>query len=113
MSKEKQIIDKTNNEIEQLLDRISINESYAFEEDLPSKSQSSEISPERKNISPNYGIDEKIKQIRKISINLLSELNPSNDSESYKMIKGIWDSCDKYLTRNVSNNTESQKNNNI
>lgn len=45
------------------------------------------------------GVDGKIEEIRKIAIRLLADLDPGINPESYKLVKGIWDSCDKYLIK--------------
>ncbi len=48
-------------------------------------------------------VNSKIEKIRKIAISLISELSPATDPETYKVAKTIWDSCDKVLTKGVTN----------
>lgn len=53
---------------------------------------------------------EKIKQIRTLALELILKLDPSSQTEEYKTIKTIWDSCDKLLSnknapsKNINNN---------
>lgn len=54
-------------------------------------------------------IDENVKQIRKIALTAITELSPSDNQEAYKLVKGIWDSCDKYLTRDVQSSEQKPK----
>lgn len=88
---------------------IKLNESYAFgreeEQDVPDFSDD-EVSIETEQplgdekISSDVDSKDKIKQMRKIAIQLIMELDPSTDEIIYKSVKSIWDSCDKLLTKN-------------
>lgn len=120
-------------EIREIIDDIKniINESYVFDEQQPQlkvqpnmqqKNQSINTpiqeDPDNKedfnikgdNLSSN-DFDTKITQIRKIAIQLMTGLDPSSDSESYRLIKGIWDSCDKYLIKDSISKPKNNNNN--
>jgi hypothetical protein len=73
-----------------------------------------ETAPEVKPEASQTNIDDKVKQIRKLSVETLMNLDPTNNQDSYKMIKGIWDSCDKYLLKdNIASKAKEQPENNI
>lgn len=119
------------NDINDIINNGAINESFAFGEKTPSiqpqkvaplsmqKQMPTEeagpeltSTPETEMSMPDKGVDEKVKQIRKVAIETLAELDPTVDPDSYKMIKSIWDSCDKYLTKdNVAKPKEQTANN--
>ena len=118
------------NDVGDIINKMSVNESFTFGEKMPSN-QSSNTSPIKKQ-TPNedinselelplnnekpvkgVGVGEKVKQIRKIAIEAIADLDPSLDPDSYKMIKNIWDSCDKYLTKDISVKPKEEIKNNI
>lgn len=120
------------NDINDIINKGAVNESFAFgEKTTPIQSQkvaplsmqkqmpTEDVAPElastptETEISmPDKGVDGKVKQIRKVAIETLAELDPTVDPDSYKMIKSIWDSCDKYLTKdNVAKPKEQNANN--
>ena len=59
----------------------------------PMSQESSDTNPETK---------EKIKQIRTLALEMILKLDPSSQTEEYKTIKTIWDSCDKLLSNKQS-----------
>lgn len=92
----------------------SINESYVFDErklesNDDQKAQNKRIDINNENVGGN--VDSKIEQIRKTAILLLSDIDPSLNQESYKLVKNIWDSCDKYLLKD--NKMQKEQNNKI
>lgn len=98
-------------EIRETLDDIKriMNESYAFgreeEQDVPDFSDDeTSIETEQplgdEKVASDVDSKDKIKQMRKIAIQLIMELDPSTDEIMYKSVKSIWDSCDKLLTKN-------------
>ena len=123
-------------DINGIIQKLSVNESYVFDgkqsqqrvpsqmKQTTSRSIPMEEEPEnhsdvhslpdisnKNNNNISKGFDERINQIRKIALNVLSELEPSTDPESYKLIKGIWDSCDKYLTKDSIAKPQNNNNN--
>lgn len=114
-------------EIREIMNDINsiINESYVFnskQEEIRPQKQESSIEPNQ--VSPSVpevnktniesgSVDTEINKMRKISIQLLSNLDPSEDTETYKLVKGIWDSCDKYLTKDNIQKPKNNNNNNI
>lgn len=127
------------NDIREILDdmkdimgKMAVNESFAFgekmppsqgskpvtspiEKQMPTEDINSELEPTSNIEEPTKhgNIDEKVKQIRKVAIETLSDLDPTVDPDSYKMIKSIWDSCDKYLTKDNAAKPKEQNTNNI
>ena len=90
-----------------------ISESYAFgkeeemenpdilDDEIPAEDESplgDNVGGDDK-IGSDVNTKDKIKQMRKIAIELIMELDPSTDEIMYKSIKSIWDSCDKLLTK--------------
>lgn len=116
---------KESKEIREIIDDIGqiINESYTFRSNsenniLPENDEiNSELEREIKpdNISLNKpkvgGIDNEVKEIRKIALSVISNISPNDDQESYKLVKGIWDSCDKFLTRDTKEIKTKNENN--
>jgi hypothetical protein len=113
-------------DINDIINKTSLNESYVFghgqeeNKNIQQPSLEKKISTdENENIvdnKPNIqqpDIKNKIGKIRSISIYLLADINPSNDPEAYKLVKGIWDSCDKFLLKGTEELKPKQENNNI
>ena len=72
---------------------------------------------EQEEIDPVAETNDEIKEIRKISIGLISKLDPSENADMYKVAKTIWDACDKVLSKGnvqpTSNLPVENKNNEI
>lgn len=128
MSKESKDIRAIITDIDMIINESKINESFAFGEKMPSQkpiSSPTQTQLPKEDVEPGLnldteietnpsggGIDESIKQIRQLSVKALMDLDPTDDPDSYKMIKGIWDSCDKYLLKdNVAKPKEQPANN--
>lgn len=94
-----------------------LNETYVFNKTPNQRPEPREEEMETpvnadNNTDKGSGVDEKIEQIRKIAIMLLTELDPGINPESYKLVKNIWDSCDKYLIKDTKS-TKQQLNNDL
>lgn len=116
---------KDSKEIRHIMEDINqlISESYVFGKESETFESDGGIdindydSPKKNNridgaLSSGVGavnIDENVKQIRKIALTAITELSPSDNQEAYKLVKGIWDSCDKYLTRDVQSSEQKPK----
>lgn len=123
---------KQSKEIRDIMDDIKgimLNESYMFGEKSNSepaqKPESAPISkPESINKIPQQNqqkeighksstnIDGSVKKIREIAITLLIDLDPASNPEESKLVKGIWDSCDKFLTNKIKQPEQGEVNNN-
>ena len=66
------------------------------------------------NLGPkkSVNIDKEIADMRKIAITLLADLNPLSNPEESKIVKSIWDSCDKFLIKDKQPKEQNQNNNN-
>ena len=123
---------KQSKEIRDIMDDIKgiMNESYMFgeksEDSTPNPEQIVNKKPENstpiksedpiRNSNTNkshVNIDESIKKIREIAIRLLIELDPASSPEESKLVKGIWDGCDKFLTNKNKPEEGNENNNNI
>lgn len=119
-------------DINDIIEKTSLNESYVFgqkptqqapvrrqmptEEEEPTLNDEPELSndePELKDNSQPTDITGKISKIRSVAIHLLADLNPMNDPEAYKLVKSIWDSCDKFLLKGNESPKPQEENNNI
>jgi len=106
MSKESKEIREIINDIHQAIGNL--NESYVFnktnndiipEEDGFQNEVTSDISSNRISSPKVKNIDSEIKEIRRIALSVIGELTPMDNQDAYKLVKGIWDSCDKFLTK--------------
>lgn len=127
MTKDSKDIYEIKNDIIEIMNKAKMNESFVFgdkqtvEKTEPDPNMTSEMgsikpetAPEAKPEASQANIDDKVKQIRKLSVETLMNLDPTNNQDSYKMIKGIWDSCDKYLLKdNIASKAKEQPENNI
>lgn len=127
MTKDSKDIYEIKNDIIEIMNKAKINESFVFGDKQtvgktePNPNMTSEMgsmkpetAPEVKPEASQTNIDDKVKQIRKLSVETLMNLDPTNNQDSYKMIKGIWDSCDKYLLKdNIASKAKEQPENNI
>lgn len=122
MSKESKEIREIMNDIKQI-----ITESYAFggqsdEEFIPEEGDNfnSELDDNLPtnnihnggNKSETKNIDAEVKEMRKIALSVISNLTPMEDQEAYKLVKSIWDSCDKFLTKDTKEVKPQIQNNN-
>jgi len=64
------------------------------------------LKPEMKSEVKIDPIKEKINSIRKISISLMSEIEPTERAEDYKAIRTILDTCDKLISVKPVEKTE-------
>jgi hypothetical protein len=51
-----------------------------------------------------------VKEMRKIALNVIMKLTPDANQEAYKLVKGVWDSCDKFLNKNTKDIKPQQNN---
>lgn len=108
------------NDIGQSMNKI-ITEGYVFNEELDDiKSDNESLGkpntdlPNKINsVSNNGDIDSQIKEIRKIALNIISKITPMDEPEAYKLVKSVWDSCDKFLTKDTVDTKKIQNQNNI
>ena len=77
-----------------------------FEGPLPGPDGSSE-SPYK-----SVNIDKEIADMRQLAITLLADLNPLSNPEESKIVKSIWDSCDKFLIKDKQPKEQNNNNNN-
>jgi hypothetical protein len=56
-------------------------------------------------------IDNEVKEMRKIALNVIIKLTPDVNQEAYKLVKGVWDSCDKFLSKDTKDIKPQQDNN--
>lgn len=56
-------------------------------------------------------IDNEVKEMRKIALSVVMKLTPDANQEAYKLVKGVWDSCDKFLTKDTKDIKPQQNNN--
>lgn len=92
----------------------TLNESYVFpknisEDEVPSelKDTDSELPFNEKEVddvkpSGSNDFDNKIKEMRKSSMIMLAELDPTSEESKYKLMKSIYEACDKFLYSNKS-----------
>lgn len=121
---------KESKQIRELLEDIKeiqnklnpLNETYMFgkkeeslgENDFVEKEEPSFDSMKKDAVTPvGSNIDSQVKEIRKIALSVISNLSPSDDQESYRLVKDIWDKCDKYLTRGEKNEKQAVNQNKI
>jgi hypothetical protein len=123
MSRESKEIREIMGDIEQIM------ESYVFGKkpqqvipeagnDINSSGEIPPATPEETNNvgSENSGqgnstnIDKDVVNIRRISLELLSKINPLSSPEESKTMKSIWDSCEKFLYKDKQ---PKEQNNNI
>lgn len=116
-------------EIRQIMDDISfyITEGYVFgqkSQDIIPENDSdiqdvdfsnnelsnSNIKPEKIEKTEKRNIDTEVNEIRKIALSVISEITPMSDPEAYKLVKNIWDTCDKFLTKDVKEPKENNIN---
>lgn len=89
--------------IEKFKTRFKINESYTFQQHDNSARREESI-PERneeqggdKNVGNSVDIKDKVKQIRSLALNLLSELSPDINADECKTLDAINIACGKLL----------------
>ena len=90
--------------IERFKTRFKINESYTFQQH-DNSSKREEAIPERneehsnsdENVGNGIDIKEKVKQIRSLALNLLSELSPDINADECKTLDAINIACGKLL----------------
>ena len=119
MSRESKEIREILNDIDQI-----ITEGYVFGK------ESNEIIPENDEIGEDFNdissttssqigkpqnknIDAEVKEMRKIALSVIGNLTPMEDPEAYKLVKSVWDSCDKFLTKDTKDVKQPQNQNNI
>jgi hypothetical protein len=56
-------------------------------------------------------IDNEVKEMRKTALNVIMKLTPDVNQEAYKLVKGVWDSCDKFLSKDTKDIKPQQDNN--
>ena len=113
-------------EIRQIMEDVTqsmnhiMNEGYVFNEELydvkPDNNLGKEIDNSHKiNPMSNGGgnIDSQVKEIRKIALSVISKITPMDEPEAYKLVKSVWDSCDKFLTKDTVDTKKIQNQNNI
>lgn len=115
---------KESKEIREIMEDIKqiITESYVFDqksEDVDSKYDElgngiNDLPLEKPiNSKPQVSnIDSEVKEIRKIALNVISKITPMEDPEAYKLVKSVWDSCDKFLTKDKDESKKPQNQNN-
>ncbi len=104
-------IRKTMNEI-----KLRLDESLVFNKMVKPKNEEEEFLKDEQNVSRENGsrvdsnvfdIKPRLKQIRKIAITTMGELDPSDCPEDYKTFKSILDMCDKSFAK--SNEKQSKE----
>ena len=99
--------EKIKNTIDRFVTRFKINESYTFQQhdNTSIPSEKLEIPKEKPELDvksdENVGIDEtkdKVKQIRSLALNLLSDLSPDTHSDECKALETITIACGKLLS---------------
>lgn len=116
MSRESKEIREIMNDIKHM-----INESYVFGQknsDLTTEDDdlSAELGGLNDRVSSQSqkgsmgGIDNEVKEIRKIALSVIGNLTPQDDQEAYKLVKTIWDSCDKFLSKDIKDKKQTQNN---
>lgn len=137
MSNESKDIRLLMEDIKNIINKSSLNESYVFGE-KPTQTPGGNLNPvkEEPNLdnkpelvnkeieqgldstkqiedSSKSTIDNDIVKIRQMALNLLANINPLKDPEQSKVVKTIWDACDKFLTKDaVTNKPKPEENNN-
>lgn len=94
----------------------NLNESYIFNSE---KTVENEQEPETEEVEPieiesdevevepegKSEFIEKIKEFRKMALDIISSLDLNAQEEEYKIMKTIWDNCDKLTSKNkIQNN---------
>lgn len=127
---------KDSREIREIMSDIQniISESYVFNQNQSQQQPQSQLNGPKKNVIPedngdesqdlglnnqddvessndSASIDGEIEEIRKIALSVIMKITPKNSQEAYKLVKGIWDSCDKFLTKDVKDIKPQQNNN--
>lgn len=108
-------IRKTMNDIKSRLNE-NINESLVFNKMVKPKKEEEELLKDNQNMSreadrnvdyESFDIKPRLKQIRKIVITTMADIDPSDCPDDYKTFKSILDICDKSFTK--SNEKQSKE----
>jgi hypothetical protein len=101
----------------------TIKESYVFGREsqgvIPEEggldSELTDLSSEKQDMGKpqTKNIDSEVKEMRRIALSVIGNLTPMEDPEAYKLVKSVWDSCDKFLTKDVKDPKQTQNQNNI
>jgi len=114
---------KESKEIREIMDDIKhiITESYVFgQKNSDLTTEDDDLSAELGGLNDRVGsqeqpksggsIDNEVKEMRKIALSVIGNLTPQDDPEAYKLVKTIWDSCDKFLSKDIKDQKQTQNN---
>ena len=123
MSRESKEIREIMGDIEQIMESYVFGPQQVIPEAADDINSSGEIPPVTPGETNNIGsensdsgqgnstnIDKDVVNIRRISLELLSKINPLSSPEESKTMKSIWDSCEKFLYKDKQ---PKEQNNNI
>ncbi len=121
-------------DIDDIIKKTYLNEGYVFnDKPNPNQKPGGNLNPVREepkpitnleqehpisdgqieNKSAGNEIDSEIVKIRQIALTLLANINPLKNPEQSKVVKTIWDACDKFLTKDNQAIKTKNENNNI